>query len=191
MRVPVLAVSDGAPGFRAALRDVWPATRMPRCWCTRSPTCSLRFPPSQRPSARRMLAEIRDAEGRGMSARASPTRSAPKWRNADPPCWSRAHPARRPSHATRRATGRHNNPCLALAARTICVHADEDDYGPRSAAVITAAHDRPHPPFTGPTTLRATTDGAHPTTSGQPQRPVSGQARPTIGASPPGLNERD
>jgi uncharacterized protein with NRDE domain len=32
-----------------------------------------------------------------------------------------------------------SNPRLALAARTICVHADEDDYGTRSSAVITVA----------------------------------------------------
>jgi uncharacterized protein with NRDE domain len=33
------------------------------------------------------------------------------------------------------------NPRLALAARAICVHADEDDYGTRSSAVITVADD--------------------------------------------------
>jgi hypothetical protein len=32
-----------------------------------------------------------------------------------------------------------------LAARAICVHADEDDYGTRSSAVITVA-DGPAPP---------------------------------------------
>ena len=30
-----------------------------------------------------------------------------------------------------------SNPRLALAARAICVHADEDDYGTRSSAIIT------------------------------------------------------
>jgi uncharacterized protein with NRDE domain len=38
-----------------------------------------------------------------------------------------------------------NNPRLARAARAICVHADEDDYGTRSSAVITVA-DGPAPP---------------------------------------------
>ena len=38
-----------------------------------------------------------------------------------------------------------SNPRLALAARAICVHADEDDYGTRSSAVITVADD-PAPP---------------------------------------------
>jgi transposase-like protein len=32
MRAPVLAVGDGALGFWAALRDVFPATRERRCW---------------------------------------------------------------------------------------------------------------------------------------------------------------
>jgi len=34
-----------------------------------------------------------------------------------------------------------SNPRLALAAGAICVHADEDDYGTRSSAVITVADD--------------------------------------------------
>jgi uncharacterized protein with NRDE domain len=37
------------------------------------------------------------------------------------------------------------NPRLALAARAICVHADEDDYGTRSSAVITVADERVTP----------------------------------------------
>jgi uncharacterized protein with NRDE domain len=45
-----------------------------------------------------------------------------------------------------------NNPRLALAARAICVHADEDDYGTRSSAVITVAAD------SAPPTLRWTAD---------------------------------
>ena len=32
MRAPVVAVGDGALGFWAALRDVWPETREQRCW---------------------------------------------------------------------------------------------------------------------------------------------------------------
>jgi uncharacterized protein with NRDE domain len=39
-----------------------------------------------------------------------------------------------------------SNPRLAAAARAICVHADEDDYGTRSSAVITVA-DGPAPPI--------------------------------------------
>jgi len=32
MAAPVLAIGDGALGFWAALRDVFPATREQRCW---------------------------------------------------------------------------------------------------------------------------------------------------------------
>jgi uncharacterized protein with NRDE domain len=45
-----------------------------------------------------------------------------------------------------------SNPRLALAARAICVHADEDDYGTRSSAVISIPADS-HPP-----TIRWTDD---------------------------------
>jgi len=38
MRAPVLAVGDGALGFWAAIRDVFPETRWQRDWCTRWPT---------------------------------------------------------------------------------------------------------------------------------------------------------
>ena len=38
-----------------------------------------------------------------------------------------------------------SNPRIALAARAICVHADEDDYGTRSSAVITVADDSAPP----------------------------------------------
>jgi hypothetical protein len=33
-----------------------------------------------------------------------------------------------------------SNPRLATAAQAICVHADEDDYGTRSSAIITLDH---------------------------------------------------
>ena len=45
-----------------------------------------------------------------------------------------------------------SNPRLALAAGAICVHADEDDYGTRSSAVITVAGDL------APPTIRWTGD---------------------------------
>jgi uncharacterized protein with NRDE domain len=45
-----------------------------------------------------------------------------------------------------------SNPRLASAARAICVHADEDDYGTRSSAVITVADDA------APPTIRWTDD---------------------------------
>jgi hypothetical protein len=39
MRAPVLAVGDGALGFWAALRDVWPETREQRDWVHRIINC--------------------------------------------------------------------------------------------------------------------------------------------------------
>ena len=71
MRAPVLAVGDGALGFWAALRDVWPQTRTQRCWVHKVANVLNALPKSQHPSARRMLAEIRDAEDRDHAVRAA------------------------------------------------------------------------------------------------------------------------
>jgi len=64
MRAPVLAVGDGALGFWAALREVFPETRHGRCWqhkVVNVPDC---LPKSAQPAARKALAQIRDAEDR-------------------------------------------------------------------------------------------------------------------------------
>lgn len=71
MRAPVVAVGDGALGFWAALRDVWPETKTQRCWVHKTANVLAAFPTSQHPSARRMLAEIRDAEDRDHAVRAA------------------------------------------------------------------------------------------------------------------------
>jgi transposase-like protein len=70
MRAPVLAVGDGALGFWAALRDVWPQTRTQRCWVHKVANVLAALPKSAHPTARRMLAEIRDAEDREHAVRA-------------------------------------------------------------------------------------------------------------------------
>ena len=64
MRAPVVAVGDGALGFWAALRTVWPETTEARCWVHKVANCLNALPKSVQPTARRMLAEIRDAEDR-------------------------------------------------------------------------------------------------------------------------------
>jgi len=64
MRAPVLAVGDGALGFWAALREVFPDTRAQRCWVHKVANVINALPKSVQPTARRMLAEIRDAEDR-------------------------------------------------------------------------------------------------------------------------------
>jgi putative transposase len=65
MRAPVLAVGDGALGFWAALREVFPTTREQRCWVHKVANVINCLPKSAQPAARRALAEIRDAEDRG------------------------------------------------------------------------------------------------------------------------------
>ena len=70
MRAPMLAVGDGALGFWGALREVFPDTRGQRCWVHKVANVLNALPKSAQPTARRMLAEIRDAEDRGHALRA-------------------------------------------------------------------------------------------------------------------------
>jgi hypothetical protein len=60
----MVAVGDGALGFWAALRTVWPETTEARCWVHKVANCLNALPSSVQPTAKRMLAEIRDAEDR-------------------------------------------------------------------------------------------------------------------------------
>jgi putative transposase len=64
MRAPVLAIGDGALGFWAALRDVWPQTRDQRDWFHKTANVLDALPKSAQPTAKKMLSEIRDAEDR-------------------------------------------------------------------------------------------------------------------------------
>jgi putative transposase len=64
MRAPMIAVGDGALGFWAALRDVFPETTEARCWVHKVANVLNALPTSAQPAARRALAEIRDAEDR-------------------------------------------------------------------------------------------------------------------------------
>jgi transposase-like protein len=64
MRAPTVAVGDGALGFWAALRDVFPETRTQRCWVHKVANVLNALPKSAQPAARKALAEIRDAEDR-------------------------------------------------------------------------------------------------------------------------------
>jgi putative transposase len=70
MRAPVLAVGDGALGFWGALREVFPDTRGQRCWVHKVANVLNALPKSAQPTAKRMLAEIRDAEDREHAVRA-------------------------------------------------------------------------------------------------------------------------
>jgi putative transposase len=71
MRAPVLAVGDGALGFWAALRDVFPETREQRCWVHKVANILSALPTSAQAGARRALAEVRDAEDREYAERAA------------------------------------------------------------------------------------------------------------------------
>ena len=62
MRAPVLAVGDGALGFWAALREVFPETREQRCWFHKIANVLNALPKSVQRGAKAALAEIWNAE---------------------------------------------------------------------------------------------------------------------------------
>jgi putative transposase len=64
MTAPVLAVGDGALGFWAAVRDVFPETREQRCWWHKLGNVLNALPKSAQPGAKAALAEIYNAEDR-------------------------------------------------------------------------------------------------------------------------------
>jgi len=64
MRAPVLAVGDGALGFWAALREVFPDTREQRCWFHVQANVLNCLPKSAQPAAKAALAQIYNAEDR-------------------------------------------------------------------------------------------------------------------------------
>ena len=59
---PKVAVADGALGFWAACRKVWPATREQRCWVHKTANVLNKLPKSVQPKAKAMLHEIWQAE---------------------------------------------------------------------------------------------------------------------------------
>jgi putative transposase len=62
MRAPVLAMGDGALGFWAALRDVFPETWEQRCWFHKSANVLAALPKSAHPGAIKAMQEIYNAE---------------------------------------------------------------------------------------------------------------------------------
>jgi putative transposase len=85
MPAPVVAVGDGALGFWAALRDVWPETREQRDWVHKVANTIDALPKSVQPTAKKMLAEIRDAEDRDHAVEAAKRFDAefrPRWPKA-------------------------------------------------------------------------------------------------------------
>jgi len=85
MRAPVLAVGDGALGFWAALREVFPTTREQRCWFHVGANVLNCLPKSAQPNARTALGEIYNAEDRDLALKAVKTFEAgyvAKWPKA-------------------------------------------------------------------------------------------------------------
>jgi transposase-like protein len=69
MRAPVLAVGDGALGFWAALREVFPDTCSQKCWFHKIGNVLSALPKSAHPGAKKALAEIWNAEDRDHARR--------------------------------------------------------------------------------------------------------------------------
>lgn len=62
MKAPKLAIGDGALGFWAARRDVWPETKEQRCWVHKIANVLDKFPKRLQPKAKSMLHEIMYAD---------------------------------------------------------------------------------------------------------------------------------
>ncbi len=68
MSAPVLAVGDGAQGFWAALREVFPAAAQQRCWVQQTANVLAALPKSAHPGAKKHLAEVYNAEDKPYAA---------------------------------------------------------------------------------------------------------------------------
>jgi transposase-like protein len=85
MRAPVLAAGDGALGFWAAVREVFPQTREQRCWFHKIANVLNALPKSAQPGAKSALAEIWNAEDKQHAQAAAKTFAtdyATKWPKA-------------------------------------------------------------------------------------------------------------
>lgn len=70
MRAPVVAVGDGALGFWAALRDVWPETKEQRCWFHKMGNVLDKLPKRLQPKAKTLLREIVYADSKADAEKA-------------------------------------------------------------------------------------------------------------------------
>jgi putative transposase len=78
MRAPVVAVGDGALGFWAAVRDVWPKTRAQRDWVHKLDNILDKLPRRLQPRVKAALREVMYAETREQ-AREAITRFAAEY----------------------------------------------------------------------------------------------------------------
>jgi transposase-like protein len=79
MVAPVVAVGDGALGFWAAAREVWPETRAQGCWCHKLVNVLDKLPQRLQPRAKRALHEMMYAATRS-ECEAARTRFATEYR---------------------------------------------------------------------------------------------------------------
>ena len=70
MNAPKLAIGDGAMGFWAALEEICPHSRQPRCWMHKSANVLNCMPRSIQPKVKQALHEIWQAETRAAAHRA-------------------------------------------------------------------------------------------------------------------------
>lgn len=70
LRPPLLAIGDGALGFWAAVREVWPETKEQRCWVHKIANVLDKLPKSLQGKAKRLLHEIMNAPTRKESDKA-------------------------------------------------------------------------------------------------------------------------
>jgi putative transposase len=71
MKPPVVAVGDGALGFWAAVRDVWPKTREQRDWCHKLGNILDNLPKRLQPRVKVVLREVMYAETRAQAREAA------------------------------------------------------------------------------------------------------------------------
>ena len=71
MAAPVLMAGDGALGLWKALRDVWPQTRVQRCWVHKTANTLAALPKRLHGRAKELLRAIWDAENRAAAVNAA------------------------------------------------------------------------------------------------------------------------
>jgi putative transposase len=71
LAAPVLAVGDGALGFWAALRDVFPTTKEQRCWVHKTANCLDALPKRLQPQAKTAIQAIYNAKTRTSAVEAA------------------------------------------------------------------------------------------------------------------------
>ena len=67
----MLAVGDGALGFWAALRDVFPTTKEQRCWVHKTANCMDALPKRLQPKAKSAIQAIYNAKTRTAAVEAA------------------------------------------------------------------------------------------------------------------------